>query len=355
MFLSPETIFKRFVIILFALFILLALSIQETNGVPIALAMGCGRSLDLAADKKAFCCEHFNLDCPVLKNISPKDPSRNVQEKMQELTHHRRSFRLLGESCSEAHVRCATGLYCRGGICVRRCSEVHLKSLTQRGRLVEQEERENMSPQSGEKRKSPFPAQNDLILEGQSVKASDVTVRPDKLARDIAMEPRKTPTPQSSNVSHGAARIDDIANHSGFRTTADPQRPLNEEEDELTANIADLLSLKLGINLNSAELHSVREIIAGTLDERAEREDEVVQNESKRDMEGSLKESQTVDSERHVETVEDESPKQYRYYSHYEPLVQCSSEKKRHSPAKEISESLRTMTAGVGSTLHAGV
>lgn len=352
MFQSPRKFFKRLLVILFDMFIII-LSVRQSMGVPIALTMGCGKSLDLTADKRRFCCEHFNLDCTGFEKIDPQHVLRNVKEEVQRLIPRRRSFRLLGENCGETQMKCATGLYCRQGTCVRRRSRAHLKSLMQRGKFVEQEEREEIGSDSDEEREDPLPAQKGLILEGQSVKTSDIIVRPDKAARDVVMKPRKTPTPQSPDADQSGAKKNEDVKYSRTEAITDLKRSLNEEEDELAANVADLLSLKLGFNLNSVELHSVREVIAGTLDERAEREDEIVQSETERGMEGDLAEGYTAGFEQRVEAAEGESSREYHYYNHYEPLVQCPSKKKRHSPAKEVSESLTALTEGLRSTLHA--
>lgn len=46
------------------------------------------------------------------------------------------------------------------------------------------------------------------------------------------------------------------------------------EEDELTDNISDLLK-GMNVSLNGTQMRGIREIIAGTLDERAQREEQV--------------------------------------------------------------------------------
>lgn len=351
---TSNWIWKGLVLFLFDL-VITVLFVEESMGVPIALAMGCGKSLNLTVEKKSFCCEQFNLDCPASrKAVGVELPPQNKQEKTQHIIPRRHKVRMLGEDCKEAQVKCATGLQCRRGVCVRRRSQAHLKSLMQRGRLVEQEEREEINPDSDEEREDPLPAQKGLILKGQSVKSSQAIVGPDMAAGDNVTEPRKTPTPRKSTAESGNVNENTALYRKTKVTPLDEKIALNEEEDELAANVADLLSLRLGINLNSAELHNVREIIAGTLDERAEREDEVVQGESQRDEENRITKDQTSGLEQRVEGAEGGGPNQYYHYNHYEPLVQCPSERSS-SILTRASESVRTFSMGVGKSLRAEI
>lgn len=259
--------------------------------VPIAQSLGCTPPLSaLSPEKRAFCCERFNFDCTVIPVVKvavtpPPQPPHHIPSPV----------RLLGELCP-TNTKCGEGLYCRDGRCVRRRTLTHLKSLLRRGELVEEAEKEDATVLEADK-------EEDVVVEGQSVKTNDTD------------------------------EDEDVVEVEGLR----------KEEDEVAGNVADLLAQRMGVDLDRKEIEEVRRIIAGTLDERAQREDQAAEGESLKDIK--------MPNEEKVLRVENDGGKGVpqaksggdRYYSRYEPLVQCSSER-GGKLAREVAEVMRLIS-----------
>lgn len=395
----------------------------QSCGIPIAKAMGCGKSPSLSIEKRIFCCEHFNLDCVAkavnavqvddIGNGNGYEPVGNhINAKLVRI-------RTLGEDCNYPADQCAVGLRCKGGYCLRERSNAHLKALLDRGKLVEEEERGVSDSGTDEEPGDPLPAQKGLILEGQAVKNTDSfssessnlisSLRQDprktptpckppnplrpytSTSQDVIVErqavknptPRKTPTPlqpytpnyQDIRVEGQAVKVDDsyssqgglrvpssregpsavrraVAENKGNKEGHSPNddeyrpKPMMEEEDELAANIADLLAAKLGVSLDSEEMHNIRELIAGTLDERAEREDEVTQNIQNQVEENGKKNSEVLLTAPMTSSVPEETESNSNIEQHntrYEPLVQCASDGTVSRAANEMSKTMKTL------------
>ncbi|CAN8063420.1 unnamed protein product [Agarophyton chilense] len=122
-----------------------------------------------------------------------------------------------------------------------------------RGQEVEEEEKHQTRDGDDVEDADPLPVRKGLILEGQSLKLADGETKSSLLSQMQAT---------------GSTRNE----------KKDPNA-LDLEEDELAANIGDLLSRQMGIKLNAKQVHKVREVIAGTFDERAEREEQVDDSE----------------------------------------------------------------------------
>lgn len=403
----------------------LAYLCRDAGGVPIARAMGCGTGTGLPIEKRVFCCEHFNLDCP--PQIDPNDSLRgnHMADETKSAsgyttlhTHKLVQIRTLGERCVQKEDKCAVGLVCKGGFCLRERTKHHLRDLMNRGKLVEQEERGHLDPGTDLEQSDPLPAQKGLILKGQAMKARASELSEDMDAVEVSDElensqwqpptghisnPRQTPTPgRASTLSdvrkigsplatksnpkpiqnvevHGQAiRASDFSSNDviedrqlprdsfpktspstrdekkkdrGLPRQKSPQSQdtLMEEEDELAANIADFLTTKLGVSLDFKEMHDIRELIAGTLDERAEREDEVVEN-----IEQNFADIQNANGESTLTAPDTGSmrPTKKIPKTRYEPLSQCNADADSGNAKRKISQRVANLKRKTEGAIH---
>lgn len=219
--------------------------------VPVARVMGCGKEdPDLKPERKKYCCEHFGMDCeqdstepqPVFIQPEGKDtPSLEATPKRPSIYERLVRKRQIGSPCREPYFSCGAGLECHMGVCRRVQTHEHLESLIERGKAVEKEQNmdfedsESSSPRRNNKDDHP-------MLRGQSITLED--------GENGGLRRR----PQVAGKRDGPSFF--------------------FEEDEVAANLADLLESRLHMVLNSSQVHSIRELISGTLDERAQREEE---------------------------------------------------------------------------------
>ena len=250
--------------------------------IPILRSLGCGQADSmLGLDRRLYCCENFKLNCgngnsdsagrvtvmglvarlgmgagldssvgvesgTILEGLEHEGGKlgTNFKKEVEEkplLT----KVRTLGQGCQSEYVRCAIGLECRLGICMRDKSRKHFQRLMAVGKDVE--------------------AAENLVAEEEEV--SGVRVK-------------------GYSVYAGEAEVvrDD-------RAVVD-----SEEEDEVAANVADYLSAR-GIKISDSDWHAIRDLIAGTLDEREEREEQVDEADSaEEELSKALKESQQRNS-----------------------------------------------------------
>lgn len=129
------------------------------------------------------------------------------------------------------------------GVCMRDKSSRHFQRLIAVGKQVENAERLNEDEEEQDEAEQ-------LKIRGQSVEIEAVAAR-------LALKHQRQDTIGLSDKAavHG------------------------DEEDELTANVADYLAAR-GKTLSKKEWTAIRNLIAGTMDERAERDEEVDQAES---------------------------------------------------------------------------
>lgn len=388
---------------------------DQSCGIPIAKAMGCGKSASLSIEKRIFCCEHFNLDClaRAVKAVQVDDIGNESGSVGSHINAKLVRIRTLGEDCKYPADQCAVGLRCKGGYCLRERSNAHLKALLDRGKLVEEEERGVSDSGTDEEPADPLPAQKGLILKGQALKDPDsfssensnllsslrqgpretpspktrTPLRPySSTSQHMTVEgqpvksstPRKTATPlrpytssyQDITVEGQAVKVGDSLStqegglkvppsrgrpSSARKTVSEDKRndeayflnddkyrpkPLMEEEDEVAANIADLLASKLGVSLDSEEMHDIRELISGTLDERAEREDEVAENIKNQVEENMIMNSEVQSS---VPQEKESISNREEHTTRYEPLVQCASDGTVRHAANEISKTMKNL------------
>ncbi|KAI0563574.1 hypothetical protein FGB62_37g128 [Gracilaria domingensis] len=219
-------------------------------GAPIARMMGCGKGKTLSQEKQSFCCEHFNLDCPTARAVNADSTLANSveDESNNDKLEFKVRVRTLGQACKAPLYVCGVGLECKQGLCFRIKTKAHLKRLMSRGREVEKEERQFTRDGEDVEEEDPLPARKGLILEGQSLKLS---------------EGERGSPPQA------------ITQRAMGRSPRNEGEPMDLEEDEVAANIWDLLAKTMGIKLSPKQIHNVREVIAGTIDERAEREEQI--------------------------------------------------------------------------------
>lgn len=275
--------------------------IRITIGAPIPamIAKGCGLpNKDLSIERQKFCCIHFNLNCPELKDVDAQGGAKPVVAKDSDFTRHRSQslesssgilkllkVRKLGHRCDSLWVRCATGLQCRYGFCLRERTTAHLRHLIDIGRQVEEEERaaEEDDVEEGD----PLPAKEDMIVKGQSITLKEgykapVSAQMDpgfkKRSTTINLGVRSTSRPRNHLESSFTTRKADLPDPIRV-TQIDKAAVYGNEEDEMTANIADYLALK-GKTLSEKEWHTIRDLIAGTLDERVQRDEQVEQVEA---------------------------------------------------------------------------
>ena len=149
-----------------------------------------------------------------------------------------RSFtkvRTLGQGCESEHVRCAIGLECRLGICMRERSRKHLQRLMEVGKYVESAEH--------------LVADEDEYEEGEGLE-------------------------EEYEEEEGEGLEEEYEEEEGEGLVDEEEEEEEEVEEEAAANVADYLSAR-GENISDSEWSEIRDLIAGTLEERAEREDEV--------------------------------------------------------------------------------
>lgn len=268
-----------------------ASSLQLISAAPVARLMGCGQpERVISIDKQRYCCLHFNLDCvddgkqgnnenmrEIVKEMGYESTAENVvskQKKQKIKTEGVKGVvkllkvRTIGEGCGSSWVRCATGLECKLGFCVRQRNNRHLKKLIEMGKKVEQVERTEELGDGDDDDEDPLPAkEDDVTIRGQSVEVgvgdevrTATIVEGDSEGRVLMSDPTAAPMQNLDNNKTEVSKIDKAA--TGI------------EEDEVTANVADYLASS-GKKLSDKEWHAVRELITGTLDERAQREDEV--------------------------------------------------------------------------------
>lgn len=295
--------------------IVLNLFLQRSHCIPIVKSLGCGDSDDrLSIDRRAYCCSHFNLNCG--SGLSVKSESRQPLDasKLQttftyivpgggenenivktekknfrgnavssEHDHEERLTKFLkvinlGQNCESKWVRCGTGLECRLGICMRDKSSQHFRRLLAVGKEVENvehmaasngdqvamDEDEKKEDADDEEGGDPLSLGDHIVIRGQSV--------------DIGMGAELFNVHENVDVSKKENSKKGIENKAEIGLL-DRAAVHGDEEDEMTANIADYLSAK-GKKLSYKEWHTVRKLIAGTIDERAERDEEVEQVEA---------------------------------------------------------------------------
>lgn len=327
---------------LWAVYVFLLFLCGNTLGVPIARMRGCGQNKDLSPQERKLCCKEFKMDCAV-KTPKPVRPAEveKIMRRSEALDSTRRhsiggrtvQIRLLGEPCNNPNEECAVGLHCAYGKCLRTRSASHLRALIERGKIVKQEEEANLSFNSGQEG-DPSGEQKPIEVQGQAVRLDDY---------------------QSGEQSEKTIR-ERRAEHKGEEGA--PSKNLMEEEDELAANIADLLSSKLGVSLDNVEMKSIRNLIAGTLDERTEREDEVEESDTKLNVQ--LRTQFPADISRAAlrepKESQKESPEQpEKLESFYEPLVQCESEKESHGIRRGLADAAKTIRDNVENYVHVSV
>ncbi|PXF40768.1 hypothetical protein BWQ96_09530 [Gracilariopsis chorda] len=233
-------------------FLVAALVCKCATGVPMSMVTKCGKAgIVLSLEEERFCCEQFKLNCPLLKAVEADSVVEQIirtgTDGEDKLKVHVRN---LGERCKPPLYVCAVGLHCMQGFCFRKKTKSHLRRLMERGKEIEEEER-SVIDDDDDNDEDPLLARDDQILRGQSIKVSDNTNLKHSLAAG----------------THGSVGIRGLGPNNIESS--------GMEEDELAANIGDLLSKTMGVKLSSKQIHDVREVIAGTFDERAEREEQV--------------------------------------------------------------------------------
>lgn len=315
----------------------LFVSTGNIQGAPVTRMVGCGQGKALPWETKKFCCERFNLDCTraTPKPVRAKDVEERIKEN--DLAHERRkeehrrmvvSIRMLGESCSQENDKCAVGLHCLKGFCTRTRGAAHLKDLIERGKVVEEVEKEDSTV--GSRLREDQGASQEVIVKGQAVKIDDTDPSDDA----------------DDTLAEGMTSLSGPANVN--------EKPPLQEEDELAANIADLLSSRLGVSLDNVEMHSIRQLIAGTLDERAQREDQVEENEVSRQGQGQPETSKHKAKARQVSPAKSGVNKGAFEGSLYEPLVQCSSDLGSSRVRKEAADASK-IGRTAGRYIHADI
>lgn len=267
----------------FVTFILIVSSItfNLSDGIPAGGLLGC-RSVDKknSLEKLTKCCNNFKLGCDELR-IAEK--MRTMEAKITDkktIGKKRRPVartRLLGERCDDEVFFCGIGLRCVHKFCRRVRNEEHLRALLERGKEVEQDEEEEAKQETSFLNSD---SEKDVVVKGQAVSIDNQFddgegsngKKKDVLLLDEITDPSIRKMMNKLNLSRMSTKV----NHAKKM-----KESTNFEEDEITANIADLLSSRMGVVLDKAEKHEIREIIAGTLDERAEREEAVRDGEEK--------------------------------------------------------------------------
>lgn len=268
--------------------------------IPIMIEKDCGMpNTDLSVERQKFCCTHFKLNCPeLLEGVDIQSRSKPLVARDSDFTKqgvgsHEPSagvlkllkVRKLGQRCDSLWVRCATGLQCRYGFCLRERTAAHLRHLIDVGKQVEAEERatEEDDVEDGD----PLPAKEDMIVKGQSINLEESYKTP--VSAEMGMGITKQVTTINIGI-HSTSRPHSRSKTSSFPKSTELPDPVKviqidkavaygNEEDEMAANIADYLSLK-GKKLSRREQQTVRDLIAGTLDERVQRDEQVEQVEA---------------------------------------------------------------------------
>lgn len=244
--------------------------ICSTVAVPVARLLGCGTGEpQFPLEKHQFCCLHFKLNCNNFDSIehlsSPQDGfTRSLPNVSTNAMRGRRGYgnpkgernlirvRSLGESCHFSNVRCAVGLECRRGLCLRTRSLAHLQRLIKAGEKIEREEQAQQADVHGTLSGSGLTVGVGITLDGQSIVSEN--------------DGENKVSETGGSTSHGSIKQTDLLEQDKAASGI--------EEDEVTANVADFLQSK-GMKLGDKDWHSVRELIAGTIDERLERDDEI--------------------------------------------------------------------------------
>lgn len=277
----------------FIFIIVLSCMIREACAIPVAHVMGCGKpNRELSADQRLFCCSQLNVNCADdvadsdrVPETSPKkttDISTTAQkEELKKPSSNSLPLlrvRVLGQGCTSIRVRCATGLECRLGVCMRKKGERNLRHLIAVGKKVEQEEKEEVAEDGDvddEDDTDPSAVKEDIAITGQSFIEGDnlVPLAASKVERAAEMQ-ATSPIADRADVQGDLEDDNDGKVNDTARVLKLDKAASGIEEDEVTANIADFLASR-GSPLDEKEWKAVREIISGTLDERAQREDEV--------------------------------------------------------------------------------
>lgn len=258
---------------MFAIITTLCLAYSIT-AVPVARLLGCGiPDSQFPVKNHQFCCIHFKMNCnydSVEYILAPQNESVASAEHIRsdgspsgkqdygntKIEHNVIRVRTLGEGCRSNNVRCAVGLECRRGICLRSRSLAHLQRLVKAGEKIEREElaqlNDNLETAINRGNTDAF-APKGITLHGQSI---DISGNDGTKSKDYGPDfenSAKQPSLRYRNEDKAASGI---------------------EEDEVTANVADYLGSK-GIEIDDEDWHNVRKLITGTIDERLERDDEV--------------------------------------------------------------------------------
>lgn len=215
----------------FALLMLLT-GLPALMAIPLPRSSACKSATHtLTARERTMCCSQFNLHCDGIATAALAIAERGMRNPFHALSANQ-PVMLLGESCG-TFARCGAGLKCWNGVCRRIRSARHLRRLMTLGKRVEKDERKEASEEAKEN-----------ILEN----GDDDDANPGML--------------RGQAVSVAAANAGKSA----------------MEEDEVAANIADYLASR-GKKLTKKEWHVVRELIAGTIEERTQREEQAAQAE----------------------------------------------------------------------------
>lgn len=268
---------------LFVTFVLLVSSINFnlSYGVPAGALLGC-RTVDKKTplEKLTKCCTDFKLGCDELR-IAEKMKITGENPTDKKTNGKKRRFvartRLLGERCDGKVFLCGIGLHCVHKFCRRVRSEEHLKALLERGKEVEQDEEEEAKQETSFLNSD---SEKDVVVKGQAVSIDtqfdDSEGNNGKKKDVLLLDEINDSSIQKMMKKLNLSRLSTKVNHAQKM-----KERTNFEEDEITSNIADLLSARMGVALDKAERHEIREIIAGTLDERAEREEAMRNGEEK--------------------------------------------------------------------------
>lgn len=258
---------------------LLVASALRSAAVPVATVMGCKHpTSELSAEKAKFCCEQFNMGCTAEESVSVRSDGTETDRSPKSIVNKSdlksgNRKKSLGAPCRRFGMDCAVGLECRRGYCFRKRSRAHLEELMDRGKAIEIEEELKVDEGTDEETGDPLPAQKGLILHGQSVDVGD------KVPLELLKTNESGGTSAWPSVKHvrgeAANKNRTAKTETGGQSGAQKRITYESEETELANNIGDLLASKLGLALNAAEMKGIRELIAGTIDEREEREDEL--------------------------------------------------------------------------------
>lgn len=243
--------------------------VSGAKAVPAGTLMGCTKPPnDLTDEKRRWCCATFNLACAV--PVNDKQTVRGLQNRGETIEHDVSAMVMmkpLGGRC-HGQIKCAVGLECRMGICLRRKDKAHLRELAERGKIVQMEEEMQDDGTDVETRDSLLDTiGQELFLHGQSVKVGS------KIPKELL---------SSSEQEHGhaswpthASDVQAVSKDQLDQAKSPSNDENNNEEDEISKNIAQLLFLKKGLRLSHEDISAIRALIAGTIDEREERDEQV--------------------------------------------------------------------------------